>query len=179
MNANKIPDKNYPSGMIKKLKSFLSKYKIGHSLSKYKNSELVGLFIYRAKLIVPDGYDRNLFVLNLYKRKAHEAFKVKTVTKPIKKSLNDKIFDAEIKTLRKKDYNTFLKSNYWQKVKKIVLNRDKNKYTRCGDTKNLHVHHTTYKNHFKEHKHTEDLLTLCGKCHEEYHIHIGLKPIWE
>lgn len=69
-----------------------------------------------------------------------------------------------------KTYSAFLKSKYWEYVKKKVLRRDKYKCTVCGKTTTLQVHHTTYKHHKKEHKHLNDLLTVCDNCHYEIHL---------
>lgn len=69
-------------------------------------------------------------------------------------------------------YERFLQSNYWQKVRQRVLKRDGFKCRICKNGSELHVHHDTYKNHFQEHKHLGDLLTLCKDCHTDYHKNI-------
>jgi len=66
-------------------------------------------------------------------------------------------------------YKLFLKTKYWEYVKKLVLDRDKKQCTHCGNKWLLHVHHLTYDHHFSEHKHLEDLTTLCYKCHKLVH----------
>ena len=77
-----------------------------------------------------------------------------------------------------KEYNTFLKSSYWKKVRLLVLERDKYKCQKCihfigggkkYDKKDLEVHHLTYKNHKNELNHLDDLTTLCKRCHEYMH----------
>ena len=76
-----------------------------------------------------------------------------------------------------KEYNTFLKSNYWKKVRLLVLERDKYKCQNCKEigrirnltVKDLEVHHRTYKNHKNELNHLDDLVTLCKWCHEYMH----------
>jgi hypothetical protein len=78
-------------------------------------------------------------------------------------------FQLELNILKTKDYAAFLKSRYWRFVRTKILIRDGYKCTVCESNKELQIHHTTYKNHFKEHKHLSDLLTLCGDCHKEYH----------
>lgn len=50
------------------------------------------------------------------------------------------------------------------------MSRDGYICTVCGSDYNLQVHHSTYKHHLIEHLHLEDLLTVCRKCHEEYHL---------
>lgn len=39
----------------------------------------------------------------------------------------------------------------------------------CKQNGVLQVHHDTYKNHFEELNHLEDLMTLCDNCHKEHH----------
>jgi len=76
------------------------------------------------------------------------------------------------------DYNLFLKSDYWKKVRKLVLIRDnyqcqnKGYDGKCNYTysvKDLEIHHRTYKNHKNEFNHLDDLVTLCKWCHEYMH----------
>ena len=78
----------------------------------------------------------------------------------------------------KHDYNLFLKSEYWKKVRKLVLIRDKYKCQKCiysiwggkkYDKKDLEVHHLSYKNHRNELNNLDDLVTLCKWCHEYMH----------
>jgi len=71
-------------------------------------------------------------------------------------------------------YNTFLKSSYWRYVRKLVVERDGKKCTKCGDKKSLQAHHLTYANHYNEHKHLEDLVTLCSNCHKEEHKRLDI-----
>lgn len=71
---------------------------------------------------------------------------------------------------RGKSYKEFLKSDYWHWIRAQVLTRDKHKCILCPETKGLEVHHQTYRHHFKEHKHLDDLTTLCGDCHQEVHM---------
>lgn len=71
--------------------------------------------------------------------------------------------------LEKLTYPQFLRSDYWQKVRKLVLERDGYKCKRCGSTENLRVHHKTYKHHNSELKHLEDLVTVCDFCHNVIH----------
>jgi 5-methylcytosine-specific restriction endonuclease McrA len=71
--------------------------------------------------------------------------------------------------LRKLSYKEFLQSKYWKLVRKKVLARDHNACVICKSTIKLHVHHDTYKHHYNELKHLEDLMTLCSVCHQEHH----------
>jgi len=75
----------------------------------------------------------------------------------------------------KVNYTAFLKTKYWMGVRQLVITRDGNKCTRCDNTKRLQAHHLTYKNHFNEHKHLEDLITLCKSCHEKEHEGLNKK----
>jgi len=71
--------------------------------------------------------------------------------------------------LKGENYAVFLNSKYWNTVRNMVLKRDKFKCVICSETKLLQVHHNSYKNHFNEHKHLEDLMTLCKSCHQAHH----------
>ena len=77
--------------------------------------------------------------------------------------------DDFVKKYRQLSYNDFLVSKYWSIVKSFVKKRDKNMCYKCLSKSKLHVHHITYKNHFFEHLHLNDLITLCYRCHKEEH----------
>lgn len=80
-----------------------------------------------------------------------------------------KIKSKLIKKIDRKEYQKFLKSPYWKRVRKSILLRDGNKCVKCGDKNLLHIHHTTYINHGNEHEHLDDLITLCEACHSYEH----------
>jgi 5-methylcytosine-specific restriction endonuclease McrA len=84
----------------------------------------------------------------------------KKFTKSNKKNKKSKPKKRVPKTFKEK-YNEFLKSNYWRQVKLAILERDNYTCRGCGATTQLEVHHLTYKNHLSEHKHLDDLATLC------------------
>lgn len=107
----------------------------------------------------------DLYKNNPYYKALVDAKKVKVVKKAKNKS---KKGPNNLSHLFKKSYSEFLKSDYWIKVRNKVLERDKFTCT-CGSNINLHVHHKTYKNHFKEHLHLQDLITLCNICHKKEH----------
>ena len=65
-----------------------------------------------------------------------------------------------------KSYSQYLSSKRWKEKRKQVIERQK-KCQRCDATKNLHVHHVTYKNIGNELD--EDLLLLCRSCHAKEH----------
>lgn len=69
-------------------------------------------------------------------------------------------------------YHEFLHSKYWKRVRKEILKRDHFKCRICGVKTTLEIHHASYKHHFAEHKHLEDLITLCSKHHLEWHMEI-------
>ena len=71
--------------------------------------------------------------------------------------------------LKSKPYSEFLKSSYWNRVRNRVLTRDDHKCIICGSKDSLEVHHNTYKHHFAEYKHLDDLMTLCRNCHNVHH----------
>lgn len=70
---------------------------------------------------------------------------------------------------KKEAYMTFLKTDYWKKVRNLVLERDKKMCQGCGLKVNLQVHHITYKNHGNELENLSDLITLCKSCHKNEH----------
>lgn len=80
-----------------------------------------------------------------------------------------------LKRVKGKSYDVFMRSNYWLEVRRLVLERDGNKCTVCGTKQNLHVHHSTYKNHLKEHLHLEDLHVLCKQHHKQVHMTMEIK----
>ena len=98
----------------------------------------------------------------------------KKFTKSNKKKKRQRSVKQKPKTPKEK-YKEFLKSNYWKQVKNMVLERDNYTCRGCGSNSQLEVHHLTYKNHFSEHKHLDDLATLCRNCHELSHEEINNK----
>lgn len=71
--------------------------------------------------------------------------------------------------LRSLPYEKFLKSSYWDIVRRYKLYRSKFRCSLCNCKGVLHVHHKTYENHGAEHLHLDDLITLCKICHEKFH----------
>lgn len=64
-------------------------------------------------------------------------------------------------------YEKHLKSSHWNHLRQKALKRDGRKCSLCGATKNLIVHHLTYKNLGDEYLH--ELQVLCKKCHQTTH----------
>lgn len=101
--------------------------------------------------------------------------------KLLKKKKKVKKLVVKKTTVSAKDkYKAFLKTKYWYSVRKEVLIRDNFTCTKCGSKKKLEVHHKTYKHHHQEHKHLNDLITLCSKCHTALHktnkMYLNKKP---
>lgn len=72
------------------------------------------------------------------------------------------------------DYNSYLKSEHWKTKKEKLYRKKKNQYCRkCGSTKNLQVHHKTYKTKYGQSVLFEEslgkLVVLCRKCHNKLH----------
>lgn len=67
----------------------------------------------------------------------------------------------------KEQYQEYLKTSWWQKVRVERLKIDGYKCACCGTEKNLQVHHTDYSKGWFHEDPRQDLITLCKKCHEE------------
>jgi len=96
-----------------------------------------------------------------------EFYKVNNQVKP-KKHFN--IANKEMQ-MDKKEYQNYLISEHWQTLRRIKLESSGYKCQVCGSVDNLHVHHNTYKNLFKES--LFDLCVLCQDCHNVYHEKIN------
>ncbi len=70
-----------------------------------------------------------------------------------------------------KNYFDLLKDVRWLLKRRVILKRDNYKCTVCGSKENLRVHHTYYSGDYcMPWEYPDDsLLTLCNKCHEDYH----------
>lgn len=65
-----------------------------------------------------------------------------------------------------KNYNTI----EWLIRRAEILVRDNFKCTKCSSDKFLHVHHIKYDNNLEPWEYPDEyLITLCNKCHEEFH----------
>ena len=77
---------------------------------------------------------------------------------------------ALIRNLKSKenvDYKKYLQSRHWQRVRKKTLKRFGYKCALCSNTKNLQVHHNTYKHLGHEKK--LDVIVLCDFHHKMVH----------
>lgn len=72
---------------------------------------------------------------------------------------------------KKQEYEKALKSSKWRAKRKLILIRDGNCCTACGESEvQLHVHHDRYySNRPIWDVEDEYLRTLCKKCHEKFH----------
>jgi len=94
--------------------------------------------------------------------------KNKSTHRTVKNKSN--INNETINSTNTEDYDKFLKSVYWLRIRKSTLRRDKNRCIKCGSKLNLQIHHLTYVHHYDEHNHLEDLITLCEICHKKEHF---------
>lgn len=76
------------------------------------------------------------------------------------------IWKRSAKTKRA-NYKKYMSSAAWRKTRQEALKRAGYKCEVCGATKNLHVHHLTYKNF--THEQPEDLKVLCQYHHRAVH----------
>jgi hypothetical protein len=66
------------------------------------------------------------------------------------------------------DYQVYLTSKLWKKIRRRVLKRDKKTCVFCGG-KAQHVHHSSYEREVMEGKADQMLVSMCAVCH--YYIH--------
>jgi len=72
-------------------------------------------------------------------------------------------------------YKAYLLSNEWKQIRIDLLTIRGNKCERCNKKSNrLQVHHLTYERIYNENQ--EDLILLCGICHQKAHGLIKEKP---
>ena len=67
-----------------------------------------------------------------------------------------------------KDWKAYLDSDEWQTLRRLALRRDGYTCQLCGEAKNLHVHHISYE-HIGTARELEDIVSLCGACHDAVH----------
>lgn len=82
-------------------------------------------------------------------------------SKKNKKSIKKKLIK------RKNKYQLYLLSDEWVNIKIDLFDKRGRMCEKCFSTNNLHVHHLTYKNIFKEEP--IDLMILCSECHKKEH----------
>lgn len=69
--------------------------------------------------------------------------------------------------LYKSEYQVYLESEEFGKIRQRVFRRDGNCCKICGSIDNLQIHHLTYRHVYQERDY--ELICLCRKCHEIYH----------
>jgi 5-methylcytosine-specific restriction endonuclease McrA len=68
---------------------------------------------------------------------------------------------------RRVRHRAYLRSPEWKARRRDALARAGGRCQDCGTTRNLHVHHLTYKRH--GHEPARDLRVLCAHCHGRRH----------
>ena len=71
--------------------------------------------------------------------------------------------------VNKTDYKHLLNRPEWKARRLQIIERDGGKCTSCGSESNLHVHHLKYGYEYPWYNPDEDLITLCGSCHNIEH----------
>lgn len=74
------------------------------------------------------------------------------------------------------EYAEYLKSEHWMKLRRLVIDRDGRKCTRCPSRRMLQAHHTFYRPRWEDSL-VDDLITLCRACHEKEHGIVPVGPI--
>lgn len=64
-------------------------------------------------------------------------------------------------------YGEYLQTDHWRYVRDRALDRAGHHCQLCGSESGLQVHHNSYENRGDERD--EDLLVLCGPCHQHFH----------
>ena len=69
-------------------------------------------------------------------------------------------------------YYDLLNDSRWKRKRQRILKRDGFQCTACGSRLDLKVHHTYYFKNTAPWSYPDDsLITLCGSCHYDFHIH--------
>lgn len=71
--------------------------------------------------------------------------------------------------MRQEDYDWYLSSSYWGRVRSAIFARSEGKCEQCGSIENLQVHHKAYPGRFTELQNLHLLVLLCDQCHESQH----------
>jgi hypothetical protein len=67
----------------------------------------------------------------------------------------------------KESYHAYLKTEEWQRKRKICLEYYGHRCAICYNDEKIDVHHRTYENVFDERP--SDLTALCRECHDTFH----------
>jgi 5-methylcytosine-specific restriction endonuclease McrA len=78
-------------------------------------------------------------------------------------------WQALLAEYRRRPYAERRLTQEWAVLKRQIHRRDGYRCRLCGDAEGpLHVHHCSYANYAEER--LEDLITLCGGCHQRFHF---------
>ena len=80
--------------------------------------------------------------------------------------INWDILSGKIKSY---EYTRFLNIEYWRLIREKKIEEVGWRCSKCRNTEQLEVHHTTYEHHGDELHHLDDLVVLCRKCHKAIH----------
>ena len=69
---------------------------------------------------------------------------------------------------RKKAYLAYLKTPHWKGLREAVFKRDGHRCVECNDTHRLEGHHRVYRTPLESCT-TDDIVTLCRRCHRVEH----------
>jgi 5-methylcytosine-specific restriction endonuclease McrA len=73
----------------------------------------------------------------------------------------------EARRKRQREYRRYLRTEGWKQRRQVALDRAAGCCEDCGARVKLEVHHRTYKR--KGAERPEDLIAVCGSCHNERH----------
>jgi hypothetical protein len=81
--------------------------------------------------------------------------------------------------MSKKSYQTLLQDPRWKARSKEIMQKDRFRCVSCSESKNLNVHHISYKKEFTFPWDYDDneLMTLCESCHKALHDQIDAARI--
>jgi hypothetical protein len=75
---------------------------------------------------------------------------------------------AKEPTPRQLEYQEYLNSEHWDKLRTAVLERDEYRCRKCQTSYRLEAHHVFYRENWEDAQ-PKDYITLCRSCHEEHH----------
>jgi 5-methylcytosine-specific restriction endonuclease McrA len=81
------------------------------------------------------------------------------------------VVEEQQRARRKARHRAYLRSPAWNNRRRDALVRAGGRCMDCGSTRDLHVHHLTYKRHGREE--ARDLRVLCSRCHRKRHLDGG------
>lgn len=76
---------------------------------------------------------------------------------------------ADREALKKLPYSSYLRTKFWQEVRRLALVRSGCACQLCASKTRLQVHHRTYATRGYEDQNLNDLTVLCKTCHAKFH----------